>query len=378
MGWTPYQGFLAGMMVVTGSINTLSTKWADRLNSTNSEGKEVPFKHPFLQASGMFLGEFTCFIAFLIQHFYHRRRQREIGDLIPMNTRLINFNPLIFLVPALCDMTATSTMYIGLTLTFAASFQMFRGAVIIFTGLLSVAFLGRILKSREWIGIFSVILGLVIVGLTDTFFSKEVTGRRNDIITGDLLILTAQVITAIQMVYEEKFISKYNVPPLLAVGLEGFFGFVVLGVLLVPMYHIKVGPPFSGNPRGTLEDALDGLTQLGNNTFLLLAFCGTIVSIAFFNFAGVSVTKEISATTRTVLDSVRTLVIWVVSLALSWQGFFWPQVLGFLVLVFGMCLYNNVIVVPLLRKWGCMKPDEPDTEHLIAQRSTLYSDSGPE
>ncbi|CAG0885633.1 unnamed protein product [Darwinula stevensoni] len=26
MGWTPYQGFLAGMMVVTGSINTLSTK----------------------------------------------------------------------------------------------------------------------------------------------------------------------------------------------------------------------------------------------------------------------------------------------------------------------------------------------------------------
>lgn len=52
-----------------------------------------------------------------------------------------------------------------------------------------------------------------------------------------------------------------------------------------------------------------------------------MISIAFFNFAGVSVTKELSATTRMVLDSVRTLVIWTVSLALHWQNFYWPQVL---------------------------------------------------
>ena len=63
-------------------------------------------------------------------------------------------------------------------------FSLGTGAVIIFTGLLSVAFLGRVLKSREWIGIFSVILGLIVVGLTDTLFSTEVMGRRNDIITG--------------------------------------------------------------------------------------------------------------------------------------------------------------------------------------------------
>lgn len=55
-------------------------------------------------------------------------------------------------------------------------------------------------------------------------------------------------------------------------------------------------------------------------------FLGTVVSIAFFNFAGVSVTKELSATTRMVLDSVRTLVIWTVSLSLHWQNFYWPQV----------------------------------------------------
>ena len=53
-----------------------------------------------------------------------------------------------------------------------------------------------------------------------------------------------------------------------------------------------------------------------------------MISIAFFNFAGVSVTKELSATTRTVLDSVRKLVIWSVSLLLHWQKFYWPQVVS--------------------------------------------------
>lgn len=45
----------------------------------------------------------------------------------------------------------------------------------------------------------------------------------------------------------------------------------------------------------------------GNNSLLLMALLGTIISIAFFNFAGISVTKEMSATTRMVLDSVRYL-----------------------------------------------------------------------
>jgi len=91
---------------------------------------------------------------------------------------------------------------------------------------------------------------------------------------------------------------------------------------------------------------------LYNNPLLVCAFVGTIVSISFFNFAGVSVTKELSATTRMVLDSVRTLVIWMVSLAVKWQQFNYLQVIGFLLLIVGMCLYNNVIIVPTLQRWG--------------------------
>lgn len=37
---------------------------------------------------------------------------------------------------------------------------------------------------------------------------------RNNIITGDLLILAAQIITAVQMVYEEKFVAGMDIPAL--------------------------------------------------------------------------------------------------------------------------------------------------------------------
>ncbi len=39
----------------------------------------------------------------------------------------------------------------------------------------------------------------------------------------------------IQVVYEERFIGKYNIPPLQAVGWEGIFGFCTLGLLLIPV-----------------------------------------------------------------------------------------------------------------------------------------------
>lgn len=137
---------------------------------------------------------------------------------------------------------------------------------------------------------------------------------------------------------------------ILAVGYEGLFGFATLGTLLVPFYYIVIGSPFSNSPSGAMEDAIDAFYQIKNNWQILMAIMGTIFSIAFFNFAGISVTKEISATSRMVLDSVRTMVIWVFSMAVGWQGFQGLQLAGFVALLFGMCLYNDVFVTHAYRR----------------------------
>lgn len=62
---------------------------------------------------------------------------------------------------------------------------MLRGAVIIFTGLFSVAFLGRRLAPSQWLGILATIAGLVVVGLADLLSKHDSQHKLSDVITGE-------------------------------------------------------------------------------------------------------------------------------------------------------------------------------------------------
>merc|ERR1719322_412356 len=150
------------------------------MTAESSDGKQRPFRHPFLQACGMFVGEMMCMVAYkLVKCYRNRRRSQSSGiqiqnegeDEQPQEEQRPSYNPFIFLPPALCDMTATSIQYIGLTLTYAAIFQMLRGAVIIFTGILSRIALKKRLFGYKWVGILFVIGGLFTVGICDVLYS---------------------------------------------------------------------------------------------------------------------------------------------------------------------------------------------------------------
>merc|ERR1712045_409722 len=94
-------------------------------------------------------------------------------------------------------------------------------------------------------------------------------------------------------------------------------------------------------------------------------------------------------TTRMVLDSMRTLIIWMVSIAVGWQSFYALQLLGFLILITGMCIYNDIVVAPtirfVLRKCGCItataddetsileEEEEPESSIFEAQTETAAS-----
>lgn len=112
----------------------------------------------------MFFGEFLCFLVYKTMLAYYKRKDYDEEQLPESIKGNRNFNAFIFMPPALCDMTATSLMYIGLNLTTSSSFQMLRGALIIFTGIFSIIFLKKKLKLFHWIGMFLVTAGLVIVG----------------------------------------------------------------------------------------------------------------------------------------------------------------------------------------------------------------------
>ena len=332
----------------------------------------------------MFLGEMSCYFAFKIWYYSKVCQKQDISSFGPQK-----FNPLVWAIPAMCDLLGTSTMYVGLTWTYAASFQMLRGSVIIFTGLLSVSFLGTKLHVHQWVGMLTVVTGLVLVGVGDYVYFNGAGGlEKNTVVAGDLLIVLAQIIAAIQMTVEEKIIKKYQVPALQGVGWEGIFGFSVLAVLLFPMFFIPLHLPASQDfwqDTTRFEDTPDGLHQIVNSPKLLVATLGLIASIAFFNFSGLTVTKTMSATTRMVLDSVRTIFIWAFSLAVGWQNFEPLQPVGYIILFTGTCIYYNLIVWPSIR-WSIKKffPDfygrnfhEDDLDDKNPEKQPLLANSSP-
>lgn len=265
----------------------------------------------------------------------------------------------LFFMPALCDICGTTLMNVGLLFTPVSIYQMTRGALVLWVGVFSVAFLRRHLHLFQWLSLVTVMMGVSVVGLSGTVFkSPEATGAldgdEDDELTesaqallGVFLILFAQLFTASQFVLEEKIMSRYSVEPLLAVGYEGVFGSITT-LIAMPLLHYFIGSTEEG--RGGYFDMSAGFYQIMNVPAVLISSIAISFTIAFFNFFGLSVTRNVSATARSTIDTCRTLGIWIVSLTLGWETFRLQsgslQVLGFVLLVYGTFLFNGIVRPP--------------------------------
>jgi hypothetical protein len=274
-------------------------------------------------------------------------------------------------------------MNVGLLYTPVSIYQMTRGALVLWVGVFSVIFLHRNLYLFHWLSLVTVMTGVLIVGLSGTILKESPPGLLDYIphtlglspdaiapkiggsseatlllakgdedvsetitaLLGVLLILFAQFFTAGQFVLEEKIMSKYSVEPLMAVGYEGFFGLTVTLAAQV-LLHFVYGRTKDG--RGGYFDMANGWSQMINSPAILWSSFAIALSIALFNFFGLSVTRNISATARSTIDTCRTIGIWVASLTLGWEVFR-PlsgglQILGFILLCYGTLVSAEVSV----------------------------------
>jgi len=115
-------------------------------------------------------------------------------------------------------------------------------------------------------------------------------------------------------------------------------------ILLPVMAQVKDS---NGRPFDSLPIAIE---QIKASRPLLIATLGSIFSIAFFNFFGITLTKRLSGASRATIDACRTLFVWMYSLHVGWEekgamkiSF---QVLGFLVLISGTSMFNGIIKGP--------------------------------
>ncbi|KAH9873057.1 hypothetical protein J1614_005454 [Plenodomus biglobosus] len=396
--------FLVAMMLLTGVCNTLLTKYQDMQCIKNCDAPSPKyrehFEQPVLQTLQMFVGEMGCWLVIGLFSLYQRYTSRRAGyEAIPDNegagtntpgsegseTAEIA-NPLkpahpdeegripltgrtVFLLalPACCDIAGTTLMNVGLLFVAASIYQMTRGALVLFVGLFSVWFLKRHLGAYKWFSLFVVVTGVAIVGLAGAItrddkaspghqslhdttadpVGAQATSQAVMTIIGVLLIAGAQIFTATQFVLEERIMEKYAMEPIKVVGWEGLFGFsfTLIGMIIL---HFAIGTGYF--------NAREGLYQMTHYRAIAVSSVLIMISIGGFNFFGLSVTRTVSATSRSTIDTCRTLFIWIVSLGLGWETFKWLQVAGFALLVYGTFLFNDLIRPPL-KSWVERKPE---------------------
>ena len=309
----------------------------------------------------------------------HEAQNPAIKSLLPSaanggRVELKGWRVILLALPACCDITGTTLMNVGLLFVAASIYQMTRGALVLFVGLFSVIFLKRKLYFYQWSALFIVVLGVALVGLAGAidknpqsqpdppnsgigqtaliFVRATLTKLQEEVQTpealwtviGVLMIALAQVFTATQFVLEEFILGKYELEPLKVVGWEGVFGFTItlIGMIIL---HFAVGRTPAG--RNGYFDAEEGWREVTTNRAIAVSSVLIMVSIGGFNFFGLSVTRSVSATARSTIDTCRTLFIWVVSLGLRWETFKWLQIVGFALLVYGTFLFNDIVRPPL-------------------------------
>lgn len=343
-----------GVMLITGAANTLLMKFMVLQQVPTGPGAEsVAFDHPYFQSFLMMIGEFLCLIAYFGSSS-HKQEQASAEEAPKY----------VFFFACLLDWTATTLVNMAYVLIAASVVQMMRGAIVIFTCLLSFLLLGRRQHLCHLLGVSLVFLGITLVSFS-VFTGAPPSAKPHAGVlnlagmSGIMLCILAQVFQASMLVYEESIMSKYPVPPLKVVGLEGTFG-ILIGFALLTALNIT-----------HVESTPAAAYQISHSRPLLWAAIASILSIAFFNYSGVTVTRRSSAVARSTIDVSRTILIWMVELALGWNTFSFLQLTGFVILALGTLIYNGCISVPWL------EPPNEDSAALEAaeggERRTLLS-----
>jgi len=150
------------------------------------------------------------------------------------------------------------------------------------------------------------------------FFLSLPTTTKKKPQVGVLLVILAQVFTATQFVVEEKFLGGYNLPPMQAVGLEGIFGVGILAIAM-PIMYFGGGKPEDVSAVGNFFDIRFAFDMFLKYPEIAVSSIGCVISISLFNFFGLTITKVMSATSRSTIDAMRTLLVWICSLSFGWE-----------------------------------------------------------
>ncbi|CAD8057135.1 unnamed protein product [Paramecium primaurelia] len=339
------------LIVLQMLVNTASSivfKLQSKIKIDNQE-----FNHPFTQTFTMFFGESICYIIFLLYKSFNYSKylyELELANKLKQETKI---NYLVVIIPTLCDLIASCLAFFALSLMPTSVYQMLRGATVVITAIFSVLFLKKVPTKHQILGMSLVVLGNLIVGIT--IYLKQ---TQSDYLIGVLFLCLSFFMFSFQVILEEKYFRKYYLNPFELVGLEGLWGLVFTSILLAILEFIpcpskmQSGCPQNSDGKYYLEQTIQFFQvvfSFHNKNYqpqLFLLIIAEATSILLLNSICMAVVKYLSALTKSVVQVTTIALVWITCLIIGWEQFYWGQLIGFIILVFGSLIYNNIIKLP--------------------------------
>jgi multidrug transporter EmrE-like cation transporter len=256
-------------------------------------------------------------------------------------------------IPSVFDLVATALCMMGLLYLDVSVYILLRGSGIIFVALMKQHVLGDHLFRFQWLGVCWNVASVILVGMTAVLNSKDESQARSvepgEALLGVLLVLGGAFVQALQFVFEEKVMHMdIPAPPLLLVGMEGFWGTFLCLVVVYPIVYLM-----PGNDHGSYEDPFNTWYMFTHNATVQWAFVIYFVTIFLYNLFAVLVTYMLNSVWHGILDNFRPVTVWVTDLVIfyviikgngdfgePWTKYSPIQVFGMFVLLYGTAVYN--------------------------------------
>lgn len=373
--------------IVTGTACSICSKTMMELSGTGITGELEVFEKPIFQTFGMFVG----MLFGLVMHFFvllfkipfpgydhetidqqakvETRSPHEKDPLLATSNyakpsflngpdqqqKPPNHVPgwmyWFLIIPSIFDLGATALCMMGLRYLDVSIYQLLRGSGIIFVALMKQHVLGDRLYIFQWVGVFWNVVAVFLVGATAILnsHSEETSGLKpGDALLGVSLVMLGSFVQALQFVFEEKVMTLDDaaVPPLLLIGMEGFWGTVLCLVVVYPLVYY-----LPGEDHGSYEDPFNTYHMFIDSPIIQYAFIIYFFAIFGYNLFAVLVTFALNSIWHAILDNFRPITVWLTDLAIyyvftdgeygeTWTVYSYLQLVGMMVLLYGTSIYN--------------------------------------
>jgi len=140
-------------------------------------------------------------------------------------------------------------------------------------------------------------------------------------------------------------------------GYEGFFGTIYLGAVVIILGLIPCSDDADSNLKctaGIFVNSWESLKIIIHSTTIILLYLGFMLTGSAMKISSVYLVKSTSATSWMTIDSVWIVFVWIFFLSypseyFEHESFNTLQFIGFLCLISGTILFNEIFTLPF---WG--------------------------